>query len=170
MLLLGMAQLVCISRNTRKLFNRSWKEVEKFRFVHWGPGLFLLHFHRLTAVELIGFPAKEEQNGLGSCISWLAGVELNSLLMCSQCGCSSSLMISIIVSGLFARQITPALCYTVPQVSVTTPEKSFCKKCEYQGALERGAFILTVHFTVPSLASRLFPKTCCLWFWEPEVH
>lgn len=82
-------------------------------------------------------------------------MELNSLLVCSQCGCSSHLMISVIISGLFTRQIPPALCYTVPQVSVTTPEKSFCKKCEYQDALEREAFILNVHFTVPSLASRL---------------
>lgn len=154
MLLLGMAQLVFISRNTGKLFNRSWKEVEKFRFVQWGSGLFLLHFHRLTAVELIWFPAKKDQNGLGSCISWLAGVELSSLLVCSQCGCSSSLMISVVISGLFTRQIPPALCYTVPQISVATPEKSFCKKCECQGVLEREAFLLTGHFMVPSLASR----------------
>lgn len=148
-----MAQLVFISRNTRKLFNRSWKEVEKFRFVHWGSGLFLLHFHRVTAAELIWFPAKEEQNGLSSCISGLADVELNCLLVCSQCGCSSSLMMPIIISGLFTRQIPLALCHTVPQVSVTTPEKSFCKNCEYQGVLEREVFLLTVHFPVPFLAA-----------------
>lgn len=160
MLFLGMAQLVFISRNTRKLFNRSWKEVEKFGFVQWGFGLFLLHFHRLTTAELIWFPAKEEQNGLSSCVSWLADVELNCLPVCSQCGRSSSLMMSTIITGLFSRQIPPVLRYTVPQVSVTKPEKSFCKeKCEYQGVLEREVFLLTVHFPMPFLAARSCSQT-----------
>lgn len=154
MLLLGMAQLLFISRNTGKLFNRSWREVVKFRFVHWGSGLFLLHFHRLTAAELIWFPAKEEQNGLSSCISWLADVELNCLLVCSQCRCSLSLIMSILISGLFTRQIPPALCSTVPQVSVTTSEKSFCKKCVYQGVLEREALLLTVPFLAAQCCSQ----------------
>lgn len=154
MLFLGMAQLVFFSRNTRNLFNRSWREVEKFRFVQWGFGLFLLHFHRLTTAELIWFPAKEEQNGLSSCVSWLADVELNCLPVCSQCGRSLSLMMSTIITGLFSRQIPPALCCTVPQVSVTTPGKSFCKEnCENQGVLEREVFLLTVHFPVPFLAA-----------------
>lgn len=158
-----MAQLVFISRNTRKLFNRSWKEVEKFGFVQWGFGLFLLHFHRLTTAELIWLPAKEEQNGLSSCVSWLADVELNCLPVCSQCGRSSSLMMSTIITGLFSRQIPPVLRYTVPQVSVTKPEKSFCKeKCEYQGVLEREVFLLTAFPNAFPGCPKLFSNTCCL--------
>lgn len=91
---------------------------------------------------------------MSSCVSWLADVELNCVLVCSQCGCSSSLMMSIIISGLFTRQIPPALCYTVPQVSVTTAEKSFCKECEYQGVLEREAFLLTVPFLAAQCCSQ----------------
>lgn len=164
MLFLGVAQLVFISRNTRKLFNRSWKEVEKFGFVQWGFGLFLLHFHRLTTAELIWFPAKEEQNGLSSCVSWLADVELNCLPVCSQCGRSSSLMMSTIITGLFSRQIPPVLRYTVPQVSVTKPEKSFCKgEVWVSGCAGKGGFPPDCAFpnAFPG-CPKLFPNTCCL--------
>lgn len=149
-----MAQLVFISRNTRKLFHRSWKEVEKFRFVQCGSGLFLLHF--------------QTDDSRTNLISKKGGAEWLEFLYFLVGRCGTELFASVFSVWMFLisdnvhhyhRFVYQAdsPCPRVPQASFTASEKSFLKsKCEYQGVLEREAFLLTVHFPVPFLAAQ-----CC---------
>lgn len=120
-----------ILRNTRKLFNRSWK---KLRFVWWGSGLFLCIFQGLRTAELILFPTKKEQNSLTTCISWLTYLEI------TVCHLFLSAAVSLLQWLVFEADSPTALPYAVPQVSFTKLEESSYKKCELQSVLEMKGF------------------------------